>query len=166
MYPGRADSVTETAFETARREAYEEIGLPNSDDSFLPPFRIEHLCELPAYITHREVVVRPCIALLHSYDTATSKNADPAAALIAQPDAKEVSAVFTAPFHNFLLMRDEHQEADSQEFPGKPEDWYSGEWLRAYQSRWRSEFYRGRKYQSAALTYVWLNSASVQRCYH
>ncbi|KAM0105811.1 8-oxo-dGTP diphosphatase, partial [Aspergillus fumigatus] len=103
---GRADTLEETAFQTARREAREEIGLPDLKQSFPRPFSVEHLCEFPANLARTEVVVRPCVALLHSYDEETGENADPEVSLIPRLDAREVAAVFTAPFHNFLRMRD------------------------------------------------------------
>ncbi|KAJ9226372.1 hypothetical protein DTO169C6_1100 [Paecilomyces variotii] len=135
---GRADSLEETPWQTARREAHEEIGLPDIDQRLPAPFRVEHLCELPANLARTELVVRPCVALLHSYDETTGKNADPEVSLIPRLDAREVAAVFTAPFHNFLMLRDEHRVADgSQAPPGKPEDWYKGAWVDWHESEWR-----------------------------
>jgi len=121
----------ETPFKTARREAMEEIGLPEIDQLLPRPFSVEHLCELPANLAKTELVVRPCIALLHSYDSATGENADPEASLIPQLDAREVAAVFTAPFHSFLCLKQD--EGDS-------EDWYRGTWSRWHNSNWRSGF--------------------------
>ncbi|KAK2758791.1 hypothetical protein FQN54_003483 [Arachnomyces sp. PD_36] len=134
---GKADSVSETAFDTARREAHEEIGLPNKDSELPRPFRVEHLCELPANLARTELVVRPCVALLHAYDEATGKSADPEVSLIPRLDAKEVAAVFTAPFHNFLMEKDEPLGESDGELPGKPSDWYEGTWTEWHQSMWR-----------------------------
>lgn len=137
---GRADSLEETPWQTARREAREEIGLADLDQRLPAPFRVEHLCELPANLARTEVVVRPCVALLHSYDETTGRNADPEVSLIPRLDAREVAAVFTAPFHNFLMLRDEFRGVDgSQAPPGKPEDWYKGAWVYWHESDWRSE---------------------------
>ncbi|KAI5786427.1 hypothetical protein DFH27DRAFT_575463 [Peziza echinospora] len=79
---GKADDLNESAFETARREAYEEIGLPLPTHSFilskptvpelqsLSPvpapmhFSITHLTELPCSLSRTNLAVRPCIALL------------------------------------------------------------------------------------------------------
>ncbi|GAB1208894.1 hypothetical protein APSETT445_007659 [Aspergillus pseudonomiae] len=116
--PRKADSLEETPFQTARREAHEEIGLPDNDQSLPQPFVVEHLCELPANLARTELVVRPCVALLHSYDEKTGQNADPEVTLIPKLDAREVAAVFTAPFHNFLRMSDEG------DWGGSPSDWY------------------------------------------
>ncbi|QMW25531.1 hypothetical protein G4B84_000776 [Aspergillus flavus NRRL3357] len=128
---GRADSLEETPFQTARREAHEEIGLPDNDQSLPQPFVVEHLCELPANLARTELVVRPCVALLHSYDEKTGQDADPEVTLIPKLDAREVAAVFTAPFHNFLRMSDEG------DWGGSPSDWYQGAWTEWHQSNWR-----------------------------
>ncbi|PCG89199.1 Hypothetical protein PENO1_106050 [Penicillium occitanis (nom. inval.)] len=127
---GKADTVHETAFETARREAAEEIGLPNIGEPLFPPFKVEHLCELPASLARNELVVRPCIAFLHSYDETTGQTADPETALIPRLDAKEVAAMFTARFQDFLRKEvdfssvagrgEEEDDVERQ----RPEDWY------------------------------------------
>lgn len=135
---GKADSLTETPFETARREAYEEIGLPNIDQTFPPPFRVEHLCELPASLARTELVVRPCVALLHSHDPVTGEDADPEEAFMPQLDAKEVAAVFTGPFHNFLKMCDEPRGEEDEKLPGVPTDWYRGSWTKWNTTWWKS----------------------------
>ncbi|OKO97537.1 Peroxisomal coenzyme A diphosphatase 1, peroxisomal [Penicillium subrubescens] len=83
----KADTLSETAFQTARREACEEIGLPDINQPLPPPFSVEHLCELPANLAKTELVVRPCVALLHSFDPVTGANADPETELIPRLDA-------------------------------------------------------------------------------
>ncbi|KAJ5816741.1 hypothetical protein N7447_008974 [Penicillium robsamsonii] len=120
---GRADSM-ETAFQTARREASEEIGLPDINQGLPPPFSVEHLCELPANLARTQVVVRPCVALLHGYDPRLGLNADPEVSLIPILDAREVAAVFTAPFKDFL-SENIHEE------------WYRGSWGTWHNSQWR-----------------------------
>ncbi|RMJ22986.1 NUDIX domain-containing protein [Aspergillus sp. HF37] len=124
---GRADTLDETPFQTARREAREEIGL--SEQHLAPPFSVEHLCELPASLAKTELVVRPCVAMLHSHDQHNGQSADPEVSLIPRLDAKEVAAVFTAPFRNLLSMRDGAG--------GSPDDWYQGAWTEWHQSNWR-----------------------------
>ena len=136
---GKADFSSETPFETARREAYEEIGLPNIDQGLPSPFWVEHLCELPAHLAKTELVVRPCVAVLHSYDDTTGEDADPEEAFMPQLDAKEVAAVFSAPFHNFLLRHDEPRGIDDSELPGDSSDWYKGTWTYWNETSWRSE---------------------------
>ncbi|OAA54747.1 nudix domain containing protein [Niveomyces insectorum RCEF 264] len=136
---GKADTLNETPEQIARREAWEEIGLPLDDGRLPRAFRIEHLCSLPYNLAKTELVVRPCIALLHaggddrggvsrnsnnscSSGSGSSRSSDDAEAqetdahadetLIPRLDAKEVAAVFSAPFHNFLLATDEVSPAD------------------------------------------------------
>ncbi|KAJ5306501.1 hypothetical protein PENANT_c031G05284 [Penicillium antarcticum] len=121
---GRADTLEETPFQTARREASEEIGLPEGESITLPPFRVEHLCELPANLAKTELVVRPCVALLHGYDPVTGLEADPEVSLIPKLDAREVAAVFTAGFRDFLSLTED-------------EKWYRGSWSLWHDSRWR-----------------------------
>lgn len=123
---GRADTEQETAFQTARREASEEIGLPDTDTNLPPPFRVEHLCELPANLAKTELVVRPCVALLHGYDPHSGLNADPES-LIPTLDAREVAAVFTAPLIGFLKSH------------LGPDEWYRGSWSLWHNENWKSE---------------------------
>ncbi|CAK7564905.1 MAG: 8-oxo-dGTP diphosphatase [Sporothrix epigloea] len=173
---GKADSVDETAEQIARREAWEEIGLP-LDDSKLPrPFRIEHLCDLPYNLAKTELVVRPCIALLHrgegdadvstqggagrgaASDYSPDNDVTPDEALIPKLNANEVAAVFSAPFHNFLLPVDELDEEDgtplalSQMNRPKVRDpqrrvalppgpWYEGSWIHWHEEPWRMHFF-------------------------
>lgn len=80
--------------------------------------------------------MRPCVALLHSYDEATGANEDPEVSLIPKLDAREVAAVFTAPFHNFLRSRDEVEQQVEGE---NPDEWYQGAWTEWHQSNWRSK---------------------------
>ena len=128
---GKADTLSETAFQTARREACEEIGLPNITQPLPPPFSVEHLCELPANLAKTELVVRPCVALLHSFDPVTGTNADPETELIPRLDAREVAAVFTARFDDFLRLRNSEGRGEG--------DWYRGSWSLWHNSNWRSK---------------------------
>ncbi|EGY22660.1 hypothetical protein VD0002_g648 [Verticillium dahliae] len=139
---GKADDVHETPYQIARREAFEEIGLPNIHHPLPAPFRIESLCELPCNIAQTQIVVRPCVAFLHTDQTtetrppgAADAHADappPAEAMIPVLDAKEVAAVFSAPFHNFLRAQD---EATGRTHP--PGHWYDGRWVHFRESPWR-----------------------------
>ena len=132
--PGGKAEEGESAFETARREASEEIGLPASDSKLPPPFKVEHLCEVPTNLAKTELVVRPCVGFLHSHDDSTGQDASVAETLIPRLDAKEVAAVFSAPFKNFLYPEDDPSQKN---LPGKPSDWYEGTWTDWHQSRWR-----------------------------
>lgn len=137
-FPGGRAEGDETAVQTARREAAEEIGLPADDNKLPYPFTIEHLCELPANLARTELVVRPCVAFLHSYDGQTGVDASVDETLIPRLDAKEVAAVFSAPFHNFLLDHDENIDAS---LPERPQDWYKGAWTDWHQTRWRMHYF-------------------------
>lgn len=136
-------------FQTARREAWEEIGLSDIDQPLPAPFTVEHLCELPANLAKTELVVRPCVALLHSFDEATGANADPEISLIPKLDAREVAAVFTAPFADFLRLTIESDDRRNQgqgqgQGVGKDADsgqWYRGSWSLWHHSNWRSRFF-------------------------
>jgi hypothetical protein len=75
--------------------------------------------------------VRPCVALLHSFDPATGANADPETELIPRLDAREVAAVFTARFDDFLRLVNVEGRGEG--------DWYKGSWSLWHQSQWRSK---------------------------
>jgi 8-oxo-dGTP pyrophosphatase MutT (NUDIX family) len=105
MSVGKADTLSETAFDTARREAYEEIGLSLDDSKPSRSFRIEHLCQLPTNLAKTGLAVRPCVAFLHSADE-TEQRVSIEESLMPRLDAKEVAAVFSAPFRNFLRESD------------------------------------------------------------
>ncbi|GME51238.1 Nudix domain-containing protein [Neofusicoccum parvum] len=143
---GRADALSETPFQTARREAFEEIGLPLSPTALPPPFRIEHLCQLPANLARTELGVRPCVAYLAAD---RGNNLSPSAAAVTAEDvliprlsAQEVAAVFTAPFRGFLSADAETgasagEEEAGGEAAGFPATWYRGVWTDWHESRWR-----------------------------
>ncbi|KAH8603089.1 NUDIX hydrolase domain-like protein [Bisporella sp. PMI_857] len=135
---GKADTLTESPWEIARREAWEEIGLPEDDSKIPAPFRIEHLCQLPFSFAKTALAVRPCVAFIHtapSGSTSSTASSTVGESMIPKLDAKEVSAVFSAGFHNFLREQDEVREG--QEVPGSRKDWYKGHWIPWYDGRWR-----------------------------
>ncbi|OTA39241.1 hypothetical protein BTJ68_00806, partial [Hortaea werneckii EXF-2000] len=104
---GKADTLNETPFQTARREAFEEIGLPLEKEHLPTGYEIEHLTELPANLAMTELGVRPCVAYLKTPEPfAGNRSPNAARDLLPKLDAKEVAAVFTAPFFNFLRERD------------------------------------------------------------
>ncbi|UPX11839.1 8-oxo-dGTP diphosphatase [Ascochyta rabiei] len=141
---GKADSLSETPWETARREAYEEIGLP-LDNEKLKGFNLEHLCELPANLARTELGVRPCVAYLSPTSAPPDSSATSSSAadsevedrLIPRLDPKEVAAVFTAPFHAFLRKDWSGPGPAPVQKNGKPEKWYRGSWTDWHESRWR-----------------------------
>lgn len=135
--PGGKAEQNETAVQCARREAAEEIGLPMDDDKLPRPFRVEVLCEMPTNLAKTELVVRPVVAYLHSYDEATGQDGNVAEQLLPRLDAREVAALFSAPFRNFLSLTDLPSEVGTGKIPGKPTDWYRGSWTDWHQLRWR-----------------------------
>ncbi|KAI0191767.1 hypothetical protein EV127DRAFT_427812 [Xylaria flabelliformis] len=134
---GKADSLSESPYEIARREAWEEIGLPMDDNKIPSPFRIEPLCSLPCNLAKTELVVRPCVAFLHAEDKAGSPPAPTAdEAMMPRLDVKEVAAVFSAPFANFLRNADEPRQPGDPALP--PGHWYDGRWINwDTEDRWR-----------------------------
>ncbi|KAI9745321.1 MAG: hypothetical protein M1818_001601 [Claussenomyces sp. TS43310] len=134
---GKADSLSETPFQIARREAFEEIGLPHDDSKIPPPFRIEHICQLPFNLAKTELAVRPCVAFLHCDDPSGSKTVEDT--MIPRLDAKEVAAVFSAPFHNFLRAEDEVRPGER--IPGKRTDWYHGNWSNWHDGEFRMHYF-------------------------
>lgn len=57
--------------------------------------------------------------------------------MIPRLDAKEVAAVFSAPFHGFLSTVDQARKEDEHLLPGKKSDWYSGAWHEWHDTKWR-----------------------------
>ncbi|KAK3117521.1 8-oxo-dGTP diphosphatase [Teratosphaeriaceae sp. CCFEE 6253] len=131
---GKADTLQETPFMTARREAFEEIGFPMSDHKLPAGYELEHLTELPTNLAMTELGVRPCVAYLKT-PAPSPRNRDPDAArdLLPKLDAKEVAAVFTAPFFNFLREKDVDETTRST----VPGEWYKGSWHSWHETAWR-----------------------------
>ncbi|KAH6898384.1 NUDIX hydrolase domain-like protein [Thelonectria olida] len=136
---GKADDTDETPFQIARREAWEEIGLPLDDRKLPKPFRIEHLCYLPPSLARTHLVVRPCVAFLHADQPALSSPGASAPevdqVMIPKLDAREVAAVFSAPLYNFLKTAD-LPPAAGETLPAEGH-WYDGEWMAWKNHPWR-----------------------------
>ncbi|KAF2707588.1 hypothetical protein K504DRAFT_39115 [Pleomassaria siparia CBS 279.74] len=155
---GKSDTLAESPFDTARREAYEEIGLPTTNTKLPPGFKVEHLCELPTNLAKTELGVRPCIAYLcpsstsSSSETGKEHSSSVEEKMIPRLDPKEVAAVFTAPFHGFLEDTwDERWGPPPVQKDGRPEKWYRGAWTDWHESRWRMHnFYMPRPSSSSS----------------
>lgn len=138
----------------ARREAWEEIGLPLDDRKLPKPFRIEHLCHLPPSLARTHLVVRPCVAFLHADGEDLQppppgsgglgdSSAPPAVAsphhhralMTPRLDAREVAAVFSAPLYNFLKAAD-LPPPEGESLPAEGH-WYDGEWMSWKDHPWR-----------------------------
>ncbi|KAI7633837.1 hypothetical protein D0864_15627 [Hortaea werneckii] len=131
---GKADTLHETPFQTARREAFEEIGLPLEKEHLPTGYEIEHLTELPANLAMTELGVRPCVAYLKTPEPfAGNRSPNAARDLLPKLDAKEVAAVFTAPFFNFLREKDVDPTIRDQ----VPGEWYKGSWHSWHETAWR-----------------------------
>ncbi|KAK8027403.1 NUDIX hydrolase domain-like protein [Apiospora marii] len=144
----RAASLRNFSDQIARREAWEEIGLPLDDAKIPKPFHIEPLCQLPCSLAKTELAVRPCVAFLHADNVPGKPSLVVDESMIPQLNAKEVAAVFSGPFHNFLKQRDERRvacaggeeeekEAEEEELPFPDGDWYDGRWTEWHAEPWR-----------------------------
>ncbi|KAG6040390.1 hypothetical protein E4U41_000674 [Claviceps citrina] len=132
---GKADSEDETPYQIARREAFEEIGLPMDDMRLPKPFRIEPICLLPPSLARTHLVVTPCVAFIHADEMDPGSPAPLVdESLIPRLDAREVAAVFSAPFYNFLKA-DDLPPRPGQQLP--PGSWYDGEWVSWKDMPWR-----------------------------
>lgn len=87
---GKADDEAESAYSAARREAWEEIGLPLKDTG------IEHIATLPVYLARNMLAVRPVVA----YDPHLESR-------VLNPNADEVAEVFECPLEDFLKSKRE-----------------------------------------------------------
>lgn len=121
------------------------------DDSRIPaPFKIEFLCHLPHSLARNGLAVRPCVALLHnpltpattnsssnsnSTNSSSSHPPSPPDSMMPRLDAKEVAAVFSAPFGNFLRATDAPVHPGSTPLPAG--HWYDGNWISWKDEPWR-----------------------------
>lgn len=105
-----------------------------SDHKLPPGYSVEHLTELPANLAMTELGVRPCVAYLRA-PAPSPQNQQPDAARDILPtlDAREVAAVFTAPFQNFLYDKD----LDPAARENTPGEWYKGTWHSWHETAWR-----------------------------
>jgi hypothetical protein len=107
------------------------------EDAKIPrPFKIEELCSLPFNLARTELVVRPVVAFLHA-DEPPDKEPSPLVeeTMIPRLDAKEVAAVFSAPFRNFLKASDQEPAEAGQPLPEG--HWYDGSWISWKDQPWR-----------------------------
>ena len=81
--------------------------------------------------------MRPCVAFLHSDGYASNSDVDVEKSLMPRLDAKEVAAVFTAPFHNFLMLKDELPDGETRSDDNDRSEWYEGQWMDWHESNWR-----------------------------
>lgn len=130
--PGGRYEFSDTSLErTARREASEELGLPDH------PFRVLTLCELQPFMSANELAVTPYVMLLQDE------------LLRLSPNPQEVQQVFTIPLAAFLfdspppwlrthLHVDQlgtHPESGFEPPRNDPEEWHT-----AYDVIWLSNY--------------------------
>jgi hypothetical protein len=88
---------------------------------------------MPANLARTELGVRPCVAFLSSKDSAAAVEER----MIPRLDPKEVAAVFTAPFRNFLKKEWVSGGEGPVTKAGGRHSWYRGSWTDWHESRWR-----------------------------
>lgn len=105
-----------------------------SDHQLPPGYTVEHLTELPSNLAMTELGVRPCVAYLKAPPPSPrNQNPDAARDILPKLDAREVAAVFTAPFENLLFEKD----MDPQIREKVPGQWYEGSWHSWHETAWR-----------------------------
>jgi coenzyme A diphosphatase NUDT7 len=126
---GKADSLSELPYETARREAFEEIGLPRNTSNFPHSSHILHLCQLPISIAATWLGVRPCVALIEADPSLTNSTTNAVSAIeeafAPKLNSNEVAAVFTAPLESFLDTSLSSRMASRSSIHSRP--WYKGD---------------------------------------
>lgn len=122
---GKADNGLESEWETARRESFEEIGLPlNNEQLGLMGLQIEKLATLPCFLARTLLAVRPCVGILKSSDLSDGSSdyniLNKALKLALNPG--ESSSVFSVPLREFFDQRKARKIANSDELQPKPKE--------------------------------------------
>jgi peroxisomal coenzyme A diphosphatase NUDT7 len=112
----------ENVWETARREAWEEIGLP---ENVPPPYTVEHLCSLRPHLSRHHLLVTPVVAYLSSTLPETH---DPSR-LVPSLDTKEVSSLFTLPFEQFLRSTSKEGGVQDWRHESRKINWLGAQWV-------------------------------------
>lgn len=108
---GKADSIDETPIEVARRESFEEIGLPLNDNELTSQgLKLEVLNSMPCYLSRTFLSVRPVVCLLKNLQNENERikkikfNLNPG----------ETSSIFSIPLLDLLYdkKRNEHLPHD------------------------------------------------------
>jgi hypothetical protein len=107
---------------------------------------------MPMNLARTELGVRPCVAYIYADPALARRQAHVSRSmsaygggdvpaiedvLIPRLDAREVAAVFTAPFEAFLAQRGPASSSGEGEGEGDEEPWYSGQWIDWYSGQWR-----------------------------
>jgi len=131
---GRADRPDETPVQTARREAYEEVGLPLDSHPFPSQVSVEHLTELPLFQAGTNIGVRPCVAYMRDITKGLAADVDDS--LIPKLDPQEVASAFTVPLERFLMNDYDDDDGAMQGLDGVP--WYNGNWFSWGGRKWKN----------------------------
>ncbi len=103
---GKSDSLEETPWDIARREAFEEIGLPRYNDELPKGISLEHLTIFPPYLSRNFLATYPCIAFLDIKENKFDNNLDGLSELKDilkfNLNPMETSSLFSAPLIQFL----------------------------------------------------------------
>ena len=117
---GRAEK-DEDVWTTARREAWEEIGLP---ENVPPPYTVEHLCRLRPHLSRHHLLVTPVVAYLSS----TSPETHDPNKLVPSLDT-EVSSLFSIPFEQFLRSRGVEGGVQDWRHESRQIRWLGANWI-------------------------------------
>jgi len=120
--PGGKSNKGEDVWETARREAWEEIGLP---ENIPPPYTVEHLCRLRPHLSRHLLLVTPVVAYLSSTQPETH---DPSK-LVPSLDTKEVSSLFNIPFEQFLRQSGWDGGVQDWRHESRQINWLGARWM-------------------------------------
>ena len=97
---GKADSGLELEWQVSRREMHEEIGLSDNDEDLKNlGISIEHLTQLPSYLSRTFSCVKPCVGFMHNLNGTDN---DIASKLNIVLNPGESSSVFSCPLKDFL----------------------------------------------------------------
>ncbi|KAF3987524.1 hypothetical protein FT663_00686 [Candidozyma haemuli var. vulneris] len=111
---GKADTGLESPWQVSRREMSEEIGL-SEDNEYLEKnygFTIDHVNELPCYLSRTMSAVRPCIGFMNFKNNGGDKQAL-LENLKLRVNPGESSSIFSCPLRDFLYpaLEEAAQEA-------------------------------------------------------
>lgn len=100
---GKADTGLELPWQVARREMSEEIGLSENNDFLLQNygFTIDHVGELPCYLSRTFSAVRPCVGFMR-FGSKTPEG-DLLHNLKLKVNPGESSSIFSCPLKDFLF---------------------------------------------------------------
>ncbi len=118
---GKADNEQETEVDVARRECFEEIGLPYDDELQKQGLKLEHLNMMPCYLSRTFLSVRPIVCFLHENDkpSVQIKNLK----LLLNPG--ETSSIFSIPL---LDLIDKHNKREYLKKSVKTYHWGHLKW--------------------------------------